>query len=141
MRRAAKRDENEPAIIEALRERGCTVFRMNQEGILDLIVYYRGFQCFLEVKMAGANKKSRDDKRTPMYRPPRMTMSRISLLSPSQRNFVCSWPGPWQIVMNFEEAWVFIHENVHGAGWHEDAADRLAQEAKRTEVPVEVSGG
>lgn len=113
----ASRDKSEPEIIEKLRERGCVVFRMSQPGILDLLVSYQGFQCFLEVKEAGANKYSRQDKRQSRFRPPDMTMSRLALLTPSQRNFVCDWPGAWQLVMSFEEAWDFLHKSVHGMTW------------------------
>jgi hypothetical protein len=123
----AARDRNEPEIVDKLRKLGVTVFRMDQSGIPDLLIYFRGFQCFLEVKQAGAKKESREDKRRSQYRPPGMTANRLALLTPSQRNFVCDWPGAWQIVMSFEEAWSFIHVLVFGAGWSEEA-NKLGRE-------------
>jgi hypothetical protein len=57
LRRAARRDGNEPAIIEALEKAGCLVKQSN-DGSWDLIAYrsrsWRGGDVFLlEVKMPG----------------------------------------------------------------------------------------
>lgn len=40
-RRAAKRDQNEPAIIQTLRAHGCVVWPLSGKGITDLLVFYR----------------------------------------------------------------------------------------------------
>lgn len=51
MRRAAKRDANEPEIIEALEAVGCVVFPLNQEKLPDLLVVRKdGVIFLLEVK-------------------------------------------------------------------------------------------
>lgn len=49
-RRAAKRDANEPAIIQALRGVGATVAQNSARGLPDLIVGYRGVNYLIEVK-------------------------------------------------------------------------------------------
>lgn len=55
MRRAAKRDENEAAIVEALEAVGATVERLSGASIPDLLVGYRGVTTLMEVKQpAGA---------------------------------------------------------------------------------------
>ena len=50
MRRAAKRDANEPEIIKALEAAGCRVWQLNQEGVPDLLVVRHGQITLLEVK-------------------------------------------------------------------------------------------
>lgn len=49
-RRAARRDANEPAIIDALRECGALVIPISAEGFADLVAYYQGEIYLLEVK-------------------------------------------------------------------------------------------
>ena len=51
MRRAAKRDISEPAIVAALKVAGAFVWRLNQP--VDLLVFYRGWH-LLEVKSDAA---------------------------------------------------------------------------------------
>ena len=54
MRRAAKRDANEPAIREALEAAGYTVFPVSDDGIPDLLVTRPGKgYLLLEVKVPG----------------------------------------------------------------------------------------
>jgi hypothetical protein len=53
LRRAARRDEAEPAIIEALEAVLATVQQISGEGMPDLLVGYRGRTVLLEVKSAG----------------------------------------------------------------------------------------
>lgn len=55
-RRAARRDANEPAIVEALQRAGATVVRLALP--VDLLVGYRGLWRLYEVK-DGAKPKSR----------------------------------------------------------------------------------
>lgn len=51
-RRAARRDANEPEIVEALETAGAAVERLNCStgGVLDLLVGFRGMLYLLEVK-------------------------------------------------------------------------------------------
>ena len=45
-----KRDQNEIIIVEALRYAGAGVWRINEKGLPDLLVLFRGTQYLLEVK-------------------------------------------------------------------------------------------
>ena len=61
MRRAARRDENEAAIVEALRKVGAFVGRINEAGLPDLLVGHCGKTYLIEVKsplgpQGGASK-------------------------------------------------------------------------------------
>lgn len=49
-RRNPRRDENEPEIVDALKQAGALVERVNGAGIPDLLVGYRGVLYLLEVK-------------------------------------------------------------------------------------------
>lgn len=48
-----KRDENEPAIIKALRAHGCVVWQLSGKGIPDLLVLHRKGRWLADVKMPG----------------------------------------------------------------------------------------
>ena len=50
MRRAARRDLNERAIVMALEKAGCSVIRISQPGVPDLLVGRYGRNMLLEVK-------------------------------------------------------------------------------------------
>ena len=50
MRRAARRDDNEQDIIKAMRAEGAYVKQINDEGLFDLLVSYRGETLLIEVK-------------------------------------------------------------------------------------------
>ena len=50
MRRAARRDDNEKQIIDALRRCGAYVKSINNDGTFDLLVAYRNRTLLLEVK-------------------------------------------------------------------------------------------
>lgn len=52
-RRAAKRDKNEKAIVEALTHVGASVEPLSGKGIPDLLVGFRSCTYLLEVKMPG----------------------------------------------------------------------------------------
>jgi hypothetical protein len=52
-RYAAKRDENEPDIIKALRAHGCVVWQLSGKGIPDLLVLHKGKKWLADVKMPG----------------------------------------------------------------------------------------
>lgn len=60
MRQAAKRDANEPEIVNALRECGCSVTRLSQKGVPDLLVGRHGVNYLFEVKEAKG--KPTDDQ-------------------------------------------------------------------------------
>lgn len=49
-RTAAKRDSNEPEIIQALKAAGCTVVRLSAVGCPDLLVGIDGLNFLIEVK-------------------------------------------------------------------------------------------
>lgn len=49
-RTAAKRDSNEPAIVQALTTAGCTVVRLSAKGCPDLLVGLDGVNYLIEVK-------------------------------------------------------------------------------------------
>jgi Holliday junction resolvase len=59
VRRAARRDTNEPEIIEALRAVGATVQSLDERGVPDLVVGFRGVSYLIEVKTAKG-KLTRD---------------------------------------------------------------------------------
>jgi len=50
MRRAAKRDRSEPAIVAALREAGASVHRISDKDAPDLLVGFSGINLLMEVK-------------------------------------------------------------------------------------------
>lgn len=58
-RYARKRDDNEAAIVEALRAAGATVTRLGEPGVPDLLVGYRGRNFLLEVKEPGQTEHRR----------------------------------------------------------------------------------
>lgn len=53
MRRAAKRDANEQAIVDALESVGAIVRRINDTALPDLAVYYRRRWFLMECKVPG----------------------------------------------------------------------------------------
>jgi hypothetical protein len=74
MRRAARRDANERRVIDALRACGAYVKQINDEGLADLLVFYRGHTLILEVK---------DGDKPPSAR----------ALTPAEQKFHDEWPG------------------------------------------------
>lgn len=60
-RRAAKRDENEQAIVAALMSIGVTVYRISGRGVPDLLTYYRGVWLPMEVKMPKGRTTAAQD--------------------------------------------------------------------------------
>lgn len=51
-RHNARRDANEPEIVDYLEGKGAIVYRVNSKDICDLIVFYQGETWFIEVKTA-----------------------------------------------------------------------------------------
>lgn len=79
-RRAARRDKNEPEIIEALVAAGASVLQVSAAGCSDLIVGYHGVNYLLEVK------------------------SRKGKLTPMQEEFLLYWQGEYAVVRSAEGA-------------------------------------
>ena len=57
MRRAARRDENEKAIVFALEQAGASVHRVDDQDFPDLVVGYKGQTYLLEVIGSEKGKK------------------------------------------------------------------------------------
>lgn len=100
MRRAARRDSNEPEVIAALRNAGAFVKAINDEGAFDLLVWHQNCgTLLLEVK---------DGKKPPSARK----------LTTAEQAFHDSWPGGNLFIVNsVEEALALLknHPNGHAA--------------------------
>jgi hypothetical protein len=83
MRRAARRDVNERRVIDALKACGAYVKQINDEGLADLLVYYRGYTLIFEVK---------DGDKPPSQR----------ALTPAEAKFHAEWPGQNLYIVNSE---------------------------------------
>jgi len=83
MRRVARRDANERRVIDALRACGAYVKQINDEGFVDLLVWYRGHVLLLEVK---------DGDKPPSAR----------ALTPAEAKFHAEWPGQNLHIVNSE---------------------------------------
>ena len=81
---AAKRDKNEPEIVQALRDRGASVTPLSAGGVPDLLVGYRGVNLLFEVK------------------------SERGVLTEDQKLWHGSWLGQKKVVRTPEEALVYI---------------------------------
>ncbi len=79
-RRAAKRDTNEPEIIQALRAAGATVEQLSKKGVPDLLIGFQGSTYLIEVKTAKGK------------------------LTPDESTWIEKWNGPVHIVRTIEEA-------------------------------------
>ena len=62
IRRNPKRDANEKAIVDALRDVGATVERLSGKGVPDLLVGFRGRTVLLEVKRQKRGRLTRDQR-------------------------------------------------------------------------------
>jgi len=86
MRRAARRDANEQDIIKAMRGAGAYVKVVNDEGLFDLLVSYRGETLLIEVK---------DGAKPPSAR----------RLTEAEQSFHNEWPGSdLYIIASVDEA-------------------------------------
>lgn len=90
MRRAARIDENQPKIVEALRAHGCDVLSLAAvgNGCPDLLVarpYYPHHLSLLEIKNPDQDPNKRK-------------------LKPAQVKFHAEWKGPIHIVTSVDEA-------------------------------------
>lgn len=86
MRRAAKADSNQPAIVEALRKCGAAVEHLHQVGggMPDLLVHGRDRTFLMEIKVPG---------------------EKINKL---QAEFMARWPGEVHVVRTTEEALIAL---------------------------------
>jgi Holliday junction resolvase len=86
MRRAARRDDGEDEIVDALRAKGVYVKKVNAEGFADLVCWYKGRTLILEVK---------DGKKPPSKRQ----------LTDAEQRFHDDWPGDnLHIVLSADDA-------------------------------------
>jgi hypothetical protein len=90
MRRAAKIDANQPAIVKALRAHGCDVLSLAAvgDGCPDILVarpYFPHYYYLLEVKDGAKPPSARE-------------------LTPAQVKFHAEWKGPIHVVTSVEEA-------------------------------------
>lgn len=86
MRQAAKRDGNEETIVSALLAGGCSVIRLSQRGVPDLLV---GF----EDRRTGALTTILIEVKEPKGK-----------LTPDQIDFMTNWNGQVAIVRTVEDA-------------------------------------
>lgn len=97
MRRAAKRDANEAAIVTALERVGCSVARLNDPGVPDLLVARHGAMWLLEVKMPAGSKGGTSGRE----------------LTDEQRRWWAAWRGPVPVIVrSVEEALAVVGVNV-----------------------------
>lgn len=79
----AKRDANEPEIVNALRQVGAGVFRISAKDVCDLLVIFRGVTYLIEVKAPKG------------------------VVKPGQREFIAAWNeagGKAAIVRSVDDA-------------------------------------
>jgi hypothetical protein len=81
MRRAARRDNGEQDIIEAMRAEGAFVKAINDKGTFDLLCWYNGRTLLLEIK---------DGSKPPSAR----------RLTPAELKFHDEWPGDNLYIVN-----------------------------------------
>jgi hypothetical protein len=84
LRKAGKKDLNQAAIVAALRAIGCSVQILNQGGVPDLLVGFRGVNYLLEVKSARGR------------------------LTSSQQPFLSLWRGHVAVVRSLTDALMAI---------------------------------
>ena len=86
MRRAARRDDNEDEIVDALKAHGVYVKKINDEGAFDLLCWYKGRTVLLEVK---------NGKKPPSARK----------LTDAEQRFHDDWPGDnLHVVLSADDA-------------------------------------
>ena len=91
MRYSAIRDDNEAAIVDALRKCGATVQRLDAKGVPDLLVGYRNVNLLMEVKIKEERNR----------------------LTTRQKEWLSRWHGHWAVVTTPTEA-MKILEGVAG---------------------------
>lgn len=103
--RPAHRDAAEPAIVNALRAIGATVWPISGKDVPDLLVGYRGVTYLLEVK-SRIEETGKDRKKSYL---------RTTKTSDGQKAFMESWKGgPARVVHTPEEALYAVGAPVEG---------------------------
>lgn len=80
----AKRDKNEPEIVNALKAKGVSVVRLSDPNTPDLLCSYRNITCLMEVKTKGG------------------------ALTKGQKEFIKDWQGLVFVIRSAEEAVTII---------------------------------
>jgi hypothetical protein len=102
------RDKNEPAIIKALVAVGCTVTRLHEPGVPDLLVGYHGETFLLEVKGSLGKKGG---------------SSSVSL-TPTQEKWWSAWAGARPVIVrSVEEALAAIGVGIKQPGLYIDCPE------------------
>lgn len=104
-----KRDENEPAIVAALVGLGAIVCRIENFGVPDLLVGYRGRTILLEVKNPDALGKRKKPRKLGPDDPPENAKNQ---LTPAQVEWWRTWSGGQAHVVETPEEAIAI---VRGA--------------------------
>ena len=79
-RKAAKRDANEPEIVDALRSVGAKVWRMSGRGLPDVLVMFRGKLYAAEIKTAKG-KLTKHQGEFPVWRSPAEALKAIGAIA------------------------------------------------------------
>lgn len=100
MRRAARIDENQPEIVQALEAIGCTVDSLAAVGggVPDLLVGYHGFNLLIEVK----NPDKRPSQRK---------------LTPAQIEWHGAWAGQKSVIETVDQAIAYVRSFVDTASF------------------------
>lgn len=76
---ARRRDLNEPAIVQALRQIGADVLQVSGKGAPDLLVRWQGKVFGLEVKTAtGKRTEAQEDSQWPIVRSPEEAIQAVT---------------------------------------------------------------
>ena len=95
-RRAAKRDANEPEIINALTQAGATVWQLSGAGIPDLLVGFRGTTYLIDVKnLGGRGQRLTDDQKT-FFEDWRGGKAGIAMTIGEALRFICAVEPEWR---------------------------------------------
>lgn len=104
-RRAARVDENQPEVVAAFREEGCSVAITSDagEGFPDIVVAVDDVNVLVEVK---------DGRKPPSARQ----------LTPAQQRFTSGWRGWWEVVNDCDEARTLVRRMRERARRHRDCS-------------------
>ena len=98
-RHARRRDENEGAIIDALRSAGAGVQQLDAKGCPDLLVAFRGQLWLVEVKRPDGGVETRS-----VHRGRGNTLQGpLAGLTPDQREWWAHWKGPAPVIVQSAE--------------------------------------
>lgn len=88
---SAKRDENEAELIQVYKQMGCSVHQLNEKGIPDLLIGYRGLTDLAEVKIKSG------------------------VLTPEQQVFKTEFNGTYRIVRTVQDVIKHVNQLIHQA--------------------------